>query len=513
MSRRFRRLVPILLALAPFPAQAQPAPPPAAAFAQAPGPRKFTDVRPVPDTPALRRALEVVAVLNSGDPAKVKTLVETSFGGPFRNEVPLEDHLAVFSEWMEYDAPLEVYAARTYDPPEPDTHAVLVVRSRTRDAWRAVVVDVEAQAPHAITSVGMARARTPAGQPVGAPLDPAQVAKELGAFVDRLAREGKFSGTLLLAKDGRTLLTRATGVAHRDFDAPVRLDTKFNLGSMNKMFTGVAAMQLAQQGKLSLEDPIAKYLDDGWIPKVDKTKVKVKHLLTHTSGLGSYFNEVYDRSSRLLYRAVSDYKPLVAGETLRFEPGTETRYSNTGMLIAGAVIEKASGMDYFDYVRRNIYAPAGMTNTDCYELDRVNPNLAVGYERRVTAAGPIWRNNIFDHVLRGGPAGGGYSTVGDLDRFATALRSGKLLDAASRDELLRPRPEIASPDYGLGFGVDATPLGKRVGHSGGFLGISAYLDIYLDSGWTIAVLSNLGGAAQVVDEKANALILQGRQGG
>lgn len=483
---------------------------PAAAGAQAPGPRKYTDLRPVPESPALKLALEVVDVINSGDPKRVRALVESSFARPFREAAPMEDHLAAFAEWSAWEPPLEVYGARTYDPPYPGEHAVLIVRSRLRDAWRAVVVDVEPQPPYAITSVDMAGARTPTGQPAPAALDPAQVAKQVGAFVDRLVKAGLWSGTLLLEKDGKILLTRADGIANRDFDAKVTLDTRFNLGSMNKMFTGVATMQLVQQGKLSLEDPIVKYLDDTWLPKVDKHKVRVKHLLTHTSGLGSYFNEAYDRSSRLLFRSVSDYKPLVADETLRFEPGTKWAYSNTGMLIAGAVIEKASGMDYFEYVRRNIHGPAGMTGTDCYELDRVNPKLAVGYERRTTDAGVVLRNNLFDHVLRGGPAGGGYSTVEDLQRFSNALRSGTLLNAASRAELLRAWPEIASPGYGLGFSVDETPLGRRVGHSGGFVGISANLDVYLDAGWTIAALSNFGGAAHAVTDKANALILQGR---
>src|SRR6185503_14830216 len=102
----------------------------------------------------------------------------------------------------------------------------------------------------------------------------------------------------------------------------------FNLGSMNKMITGVAVLMLVRQGKLSLDDPIGKYLDATWLPKVDKNKVLVKHLLTHTSGLGSYFNDAYVRSSRLLYRTVDDYKPLVADDTLAFEPGTRWAYSN-----------------------------------------------------------------------------------------------------------------------------------------------------------------------------------------
>src|SRR5262245_36451304 len=422
----------------------------------------------------------------------------------------MEDHLSAFATWHEMNQRLEPYGARTYDPPEPETHAVIVVRSRLLETWRAVVVEVEPQPPNRITSVDLYGARPPVDQPPAPKLEPAEIGKRLGAFVDRLAQAGVFSGTVLLRQNDKVLLTRATGVANRDFDAPIRLDTKFNLGSMNKMFTGVSVMKLVQQGKLSLDDPIGRHLDATWLPKVDRNKVLVKHLLTHTSGLGSYFNETFDRTSRLLYRKVDDYKPLVAEETLAFEPGTKWDYSNTGMLIAGAVIEKASGMDYFEFVRKNVTGPAGMKNTDCYELDRVNPNLAVGYERRLTPGGVEFRNNVFDHVLRGGPAGGGYSTVEDLDRFAQALRTNALLDAASTQELLRPRPEIASPDYGLGFGVDQTPTGRRVGHSGGFTGISAGLDVYLDSGWNVAVLSNFGGAAGVVNTKAAQLIGQGR---
>jgi len=481
-----------------------------AVFAQT-APRKYADVRPVPDTPALRRAQQVLQAINAGDAAKVKALVESAFAPALRDAAPMAEHQEAFARWRDLNQRLEPYGARTYEPPEPDTHAVLIVRSRLLETWQAVVVTVDPQAPNLITEVDLNPARPPSDAPKEARLEPAQIARALGDYVDRLAAAGIFSGTVLVRKDGKILLTRAAGVANRDFDAPVRLDTKFNLGSMNKMITGVAAMMLVRQGKLSLDDPIGKYLDATWLPKVDKNKVLVKHLLTHTSGLGSYFNDAYVRSSRLLYRTVDDYKPLVADDTLAFEPGSRWAYSNTGMLVAGAVIEKASGMDYFEFVRKNITGPAGMKNTDCYELDKVNPNLAVGYERRPTASGPDYRNNIFDHVLRGGPAGGGYSTVEDLDRFAQALRGDTLLDAASKQELWKPRPEIASPSYGLGFSVESTPAGRRVGHSGGFLGISAGLDIYLDEGWNIVVLSNFGGVAPIVTTRAANLIFQGRE--
>jgi CubicO group peptidase (beta-lactamase class C family) len=402
------------------------------------------------------------------------------------------------------------HSARRYTPPRPDTQAVLVVWNELMESWEAIVAEVEPAAPHRITSLAFNPARTPSDLPPAQALTDAVVARQIGAAVDRLAAKGLFSGTVLLAKDGRVLLTKAVGVANRDFDAPVALDTKFNLGSMNKMFTGVAVMQLVEQGKLSLEDPVGKWLGDDWLARDILDRVQVKHLLTHTSGLGSYFNEIYERSSRELFRRVEDYRMLVRPETLQFEPGTRWSYSNTGLLVAGAVVEKASGQDYFDYVREHVYAPAGMTRTDCYELDQVNPGLAVGYERQVVDGEPVYENNLYKHVLRGGPAGGGYSTVEDLLRFDRALRAGKLVRPATLEQLWKTYPELGSDGYGLGFGVEQTPLGKVVGHSGGFFGISSDLAIYVDAGYTLAVMANLGEAALPVSQLARRLLAQGK---
>jgi CubicO group peptidase (beta-lactamase class C family) len=239
------------------------------------------------------------------------------------------------------------------------------------------------------------------------------------------------------------------------------------------------------------------------------SKVRVKHLLTHTSGLGSYFSPRWDSLSRSMFRSVDDWMPLVKDETLAFEPGTRWSYSNTGMLVLGKVIEAASGKDYFEYVRERIFKPAGMTSTDSYELDLVTRNLAVGYEREETPTGPRYRNNIFQHVIRGGPAGGGYSTVGDLTRFAVALQEGRLVSREGVKLLTTPKPELSSPEYGFGFGI--SEQGRIVGHSGGFPGINAQLDIYLVDGYTVAVMANYGGAAQPVIEKMRALLLAGRR--
>jgi len=480
------------------------------AIAQTPPPKPYTDSTSLPDTPACRRARELASLINGFDPGAAREYLAENLAPAFLREIPLDEHIEIMSQVARNSGRLEIYGVRAYDPPDPDTHAVLIVRNTLLEAWRAIVVDVEAEAPHHITGIMFAPARPPSGLPSQPRLSDAQIVEQLGAYVDRLVTRQAFSGTVLLAKDGEVLYTRAAGVANRDFGAPVTLDTRFNLGSMNKMMTGVAVMQLVEAGRLSLEDPISKHLSEDWLPNVDKSKVLVKHLLTHTSGLGSYFTEEWQRSSRGLYHSVDDWKPIVASETLAFEPGTQWQYSNTGMLVAGAVIESVTGGSYYDYVREHITGPAGMVDSDFFETDRVNRNLAVGYEP-IPGSNPVeYRNNLYEHVVRGGPAGGGYSTVEDLLRFDRALRAGTLVSEDSLEQLWRGYPELSSPGYGLGFGIRQTPAGRVVGHSGGFPGISAGLSMYLDEGYTIAVLANLGGAANMVEEKARELISQGR---
>ena len=312
---------------------------------------------------------------------------------------------------------------------------------------------------------------------------------------------------MLVAKDGRVAYERAAGEASKRFHAANTMDTCFNLGSMNKMLTAVAIAQLAAEGKLSLDDPLSKHVDESWLPRDVTDKVLVRHCLNHTSGLGSYFNDSYWRSSRAMYRALDDYKPLIEGETLAFEPGTRWSYSNTGFFLLGVVVESVTGQSYFDYVREHIYRPAGMTRSDSYEMDVPVENLAIGYVPEYDDAGrKRYRNNLFLHVIKGGPAGGGFSTVRDLLAFDVAMRSGQLVPEAWRDRLWTPRPEAASPEYGYGFAVSEGPLGKVVGHGGGFPGLNGQLDMFLDAGYTVAVLSNYDGGAGPVAQLARTLL-------
>jgi len=145
-----------------------------------------------------------------------------------------------------------------------------------------------------------------------------------------------------------------------------------------------------------------------------------------------------------------------------------------------------------------------MINSDSYDLDEVNPNLAVGYEKEYTDKGVSFKNNVFMHVIRGGPAGGGYSTVEDLLKFAEALRAGKLIGAEMAKTLLSAKPELNSPGYGYGFQIDSEL--RSAGHGGGFPGISSNLDIFLDNSYTAVVLSNYGAGSSPVVSKMRELV-------
>jgi CubicO group peptidase (beta-lactamase class C family) len=335
----------------------------------------------------------------------------------------------------------------------------------------------------------------PAVATTAKPMSTAEISREIETYLDQLVAQDNFSGTILLAKDGVPFFKKAYGLASRGYNVPNRLDTKFNLGSMNKMFTSVAIAQLAEQGKLSFTDTIAKLLPD-YPNKEIAAKVTVHHLLTHTSGLGNYFNGKFMETSKDRFRTIKDFLTLFVNEPLQFEPGAKWQYSNAGFMVLGAIVEKVSGQNYFDYVREHIYKPAGMLNTDAYEMDSDTPNMAIGYTR-MGPNGPVpdgpRRTNLFLHSFKGGPAGGGFSTVEDLHRFAVALNAHKLLSQKYTDIITSGKVKTpGDPDaqYAYGFQDEKINGHRSFGHGGGFPGINSELRIFPDLGYTVAVMAN-----------------------
>jgi CubicO group peptidase (beta-lactamase class C family) len=450
-------------------------------------------------TAAERQGRAFIEALSTGDRAKVRSFVEANFSSEMLG-MPMQQHLNFASSHYDISRGYEVVSVQEAAP----NGTTLLLKNKLTGLYAAMVFSVEDKAPFKIKGIGGRPPKAPAS--ADRTLNNAAISKELEGFLKRLADADVFSGAVLLAKDGVPVYKAAYGIANKDYGVPNKIDTKFNLGSMNKMFTAVAVAQLVEKGKLSFDDPLSKFIPD--FPDAESAKkIQIKHLLSHTAGLGPYFSKRYQDTSRNKLRTVDDMMALAKqDEKLLFEPGTKWQYSNTGMLVLGKVVEIVSGQNYFDYVRDNIYKPAGMVNTDAYELDKVNPNLAVGYHKTFTDDGIVWSNNVFQHVMRGGPQGGGYSTVEDLLRFDQAFRSGKLVSPAMVKVLTTPKPELNSPDYGYGFIVNT--VAGTAGHNGGFTGIHSNLSMFLNSGWTAIFMSNYSMAGGPVMQKMESLVKQ-----
>ena len=449
----------------------------------------YQDSTVLPEGKVGARIRSLIETVNSGDPDRILRFLDEECTSEFRGMVPKDDHVATILGFLRDTGGIEFYGVRSYTPERPGA-TVVIVKDRNLENWWGMSVRFGEAPDFLVAGIGIQNARPPAGL-LEPPLTEKEALDQIRTLTAGLAQKGWFSGTLLIARGPNILLTMAGGEADRSFHVPNNIDTKFNLGSMNKMFTATAAARLIEQGRLSFDDPISKYVDETWLPKEVADKITVRHLITHTSGLGSYFNEAYDRSSRALFRKLEDYKPLIKDDRPAFPPGERFQYSNTGMFLLGVVIEKAAGEDYFDHIRKVIYRPAGMTNSDCYDMDYPVENLAIGYSPDWKS--PYrWQNNLYKHVIKGGPAGGGFSTVKDLHKFALALLSGRLV---SKDTLQTLWTDYKGGNYGYGFEVRQGPGGKIVGHSGGFSGINSELDIYVDSGLIVAVMSNVDNGA------------------
>ncbi|HEX2204398.1 MAG TPA: serine hydrolase domain-containing protein [Longimicrobium sp.] len=475
-----------LLQAAALPAAAQAAP------ASSPEARPMTAA----DSAAGRRLREVLALIDAGDRRAARAYVEAHYAPALLREVPVDAHLAELSQLHDLTRGMELKEVMGIE----EGRAMARVRARLTETWWRFGVMVEEEPPFRVIGSGYGPDLPPAPT---SRIGDAEVARDLEGFVRRVSGAGIFSGAVLVARDGKPVFQAAAGEANRDFGVPVTMETRFNLASMNKMFTAVAILQLAEAGKLSLQDPLSRHLPGFPTPEAAE-KIRIEHLLTHTSGLGDFFTPKFDETRPTRLRTLDDYIAAAGADSLAFEPGTRWRYSNLGYVVLGKVIERASGQAYADYVREHVWKPAGMSSTDLSDLDAINPGLAVPYDKVYTDAGVTFRNTLLDRGVRGGPAGGGASTVGDLLRFAEALRGGKLVRAESLRLLTTPKPELRSPRYGYGFEI----LGEvgAVGHSGGTEGVSTNLDLFMEDGVVAVVLSNLSHGAEPVLMRVRDLV-------
>lgn len=304
----------------------------------------------------------------------------------------------------------------------------------------------------------------------------------LAEQADAAAKHDAFSGVLLVARGDKVLLQRAWGLADRAANVPVTLQTKFRLGSMNKMFTAVAVLQLVQAGKLSLDGSVGDYLPG--YPNAEIAKVTVRQLLTHAGGTGDIFGPEFD-AHRLELRTHDDYVRLYGARGPEHAPGKDYRYSNYGYVLLGDIIEHVSGQSYYDYVDQHVFAPAGMHDSGSLPEAVDVPGRAHAYSRK-DASSP-WIDAAATLPWRGTAAGGGYSTAGDLLKFARALRAGTLLPPALLAEATRRQ----TPWYGYGFMAGEHNGVTGYGHGGGSEGMNAAFEVFPAQGIVLIGLANI----------------------
>lgn len=309
----------------------------------------------------------------------------------------------------------------------------------------------------------------------------------LDRFASGLTTEGKFSGVVLVARNGHILFEKAYGKRDAKGNDPNTVATWFNLASAGKMFTSVAVWQQIAAGKLSLDTHVGDVLKD-YPNRSFADTVTVRELLTHTSGAGDVpLLDNDNAGNRARMHGVADMVALESNQPPAFPPGSNLVYSNFGFVVLGRMVEVVSGEDFQTYLHRHIFEPAGMMHTGFIDCATTTPDLAVGYSTVDTKL-------VFHcETLRGFPGGGEASTVGDMYRFVQALQSGKLIPHA----LFAQATKTYRQGYAFGMGFFATGYGAgapawefRWGHGGSASGVCTDVRTYPQTGETIVTLAN-----------------------
>ncbi|HWS98848.1 MAG TPA: serine hydrolase [Pyrinomonadaceae bacterium] len=305
------------------------------------------------------------------------------------------------------------------------------------------------------------------------------ISARIDEYMNAAVRAEHFSGSILVAKDGRPIVSRGYGMANYELDVPNAPHTVFQIASLTKAFTAAAVMQLQEKGKLCVNDAICKYLENcppTWRP------ITVKHLLTHTSGLANYTNLPGYEQTAGRYATEEEVVALFRDKPLEFVPGEKYQYSNSGYHLLGIIIEKVSGKSYADYLHENIFAPLGMKNSGRGVNKRIVKNRAAGYVLENDALVNARSYEMaFLHA-----EGGLYSTTEDMLAWDQALYTEKILSRKSLDEMFTPFKGI----YGYGWNITSSFDRKEIRHAGLNFGFAAHIKRFPDDKVTVIVLSN-----------------------
>ncbi len=423
-----------------------------------------------PQTPAAQLAKQRLQAFNTGDAANLQ-----AFKTAHEPDMQLERELAFRQMTGGFEA-LRV----TQDNAGQVT---VIIREQDGDRVGSMTLQLDDNNSTRVKSVSLKPMAIVPTDLMPTRLSEHAAQQRLQSKAQKLLAEEQFAGNLLVARGGDIRLQQHFGDARRDPAHKNTANTQFRLGSMYKMFTAIAVLQLVERGQLRLDAPLVTYLPD-YPNKTLAQQTTVRHLLTHTGGTGDIFTDEYQQQ-RLKTREHADYVRLFGHRASEFTPGSREAYSNYGYVLLGAVIERRTGQSYHTYVHDHIFKPAGMRATGAEPEDQVRAQLSVGYMH--TEKGLV--DNRDTLPWRGTAAGGGYSTTGDLQLFAQALLSGKLISEKTLTDATRS--QTPSGLYGFGFQLGGEGTTRHFGHVGGAEGMNGALRIYPATADVVIALSNM----------------------
>lgn len=309
--------------------------------------------------------------------------------------------------------------------------------------------------------------------------DAARMEQIVRSYVPR-----RFMGTVLVARDGNVILSKGYGSANLEWDIPNAPNTRFRLGSITKQFTAASILLLEERGKLKTDDLVKKYMPDApaaW------DKITIFHLLTHTSGIPNFtaFPDYHSRETAPI--TPEKLVEWFRDKPLDFQPGEQWKYSNSGYVLLGYLLEKISGQTYSEFLQQNIFTPLDMKDSGYDSNSALIARRAGGYERD----GDKVVNTGFVHMTIPFSAGALYSTTEDLLRWEQGLFGGKVLTAASLAKMTTPFKN----NYAFGIGVATVRGHKVIEHGGGIEGFNTHMAYYPDDKLEVVVLSNLAAGA------------------
>jgi CubicO group peptidase (beta-lactamase class C family) len=311
-----------------------------------------------------------------------------------------------------------------------------------------------------------------------------------------------FSGAVHLSVNREVLFQDAYGLAIRSEAFPNRPDTRFQIASGSKVFTGVAICQLVEAGKINFDTPLLECTDIDF-PHYPP-ELTIRHLLTHSSGITSYFEEDVDPDYEALWREVPvyrirrprDFLPMFRSKRMKFTPGERFEYNDGGFILLGLVIENLTGTEFQACIRERVFGPAGMADSGYFPADRLPERTAYAYIEEDDGS---WRTNVFAVPPMGAPDGGAYTTGADMAAFWNALSGNRLLGEKTTRAMLEPQmaTSLGSPytDYGYGVWIDRSETGiRKIFVEGQDPGVAMRSAFYPSRGLVLTVLGNTSDA-------------------